>query len=34
MVFGFEISETSQLDTIIKSLKSIDGVRDVFRIHK
>ncbi len=34
MVFGFEISETSQLDTIIKSLKSISGVRDVFRIHK
>jgi len=34
MVFGFEISETSQLDMIIKSLKSISGVRDVFRIHK
>ncbi len=34
MVFGFEISETSQLDAIIKSLKSIPGVRDVFRIHK
>lgn len=34
MVFGFEISETSQLDAIVKSLKSIPGVRDVFRIHK
>jgi len=34
MVFGFEISETSQLDAIIKSLKNIQGVRDVYRIHK
>ncbi len=34
MVFGFEISETSQLDAIVKSLKTVDGVRDVFRIHK
>lgn len=34
MVFGFEISETAQLDAIIKSLNSITGVRDVFRIHK
>ncbi len=34
MVFGFEISETSQLDAIVKSLKTIPGVRDVFRIHK
>ncbi len=34
MVFGFEISEISQLDAIIKSLKSISGVRDVYRIHK
>ncbi len=34
MVFGFEICDISQLDTIIKNLKSIDGVRDVYRIHK
>ena len=34
MVFGFEISESAQLDAITKSLKSITGVRDVYRIHK
>ena len=34
MVFGFEISDTSQLDAIVKGLRSIEGVRDVFRIHR
>jgi guanosine-3',5'-bis(diphosphate) 3'-pyrophosphohydrolase len=34
MVFGFEISDISQLDAIVKGLRSIEGVRDVFRIHK
>ena len=34
MVFGFEITETAQLEAVIKELKTIDGVRDVFRINK
>ena len=34
MVFGFEINDISQLDAIIKAIRSIAGVRDVFRIHK
>jgi GTP pyrophosphokinase len=34
MVFGFEINDISQLDAIIKGIRSIAGVRDVFRIHK
>jgi GTP pyrophosphokinase len=34
MVFGFEISDIAQLDAIVKGLRSIAGVRDVYRIHK
>lgn len=34
MVFGFEITETAQLEAVIKGLKAIDGVQDVFRINK
>ena len=34
MVFGFEISDISQLDAIVKGLRSIEGVRDVFRIYR
>jgi len=34
MVFGFEITQTAQLDAILRALKSIDGVREAFRIHK
>ncbi len=34
MVFGFEIMQTAQLDAILRALKSIDGVREAFRIHK
>ena len=34
MVFGFEITETAQLETILRALKSIGGVREAFRIHK
>ena len=34
MVFGFEISEASQLEPILRGLKSIDGVQEAFRIHK
>lgn len=34
MVFGFEISEASQLDPILRGLKSIEGVQEAFRIHK
>lgn len=34
IMIGLEISDISQLDAIIKSLKGISGVRDVFRINK
>ncbi len=34
MVFGFEITEASQLGNVINALKSIAGVREVFRINK
>ena len=34
MVLGFEINDIAQLDSIIKNLKAIAGVRDVYRIHK
>lgn len=34
MVFGFEITQTAQLEQVINGLKSIAGVREVFRINK
>lgn len=34
MVFGFEITRTAQLEQVINGLKSIEGVREVFRINK
>lgn len=34
MVFGFEISEAAQLESILRGLKTLEGVQDAFRIHK
>ncbi len=34
MVFGFEITQTAQLESVINGLKAIAGVREVFRINK
>ncbi|MDD5017871.1 MAG: bifunctional (p)ppGpp synthetase/guanosine-3',5'-bis(diphosphate) 3'-pyrophosphohydrolase [Eubacteriales bacterium] len=34
IVIGLEISDISQLDDILKSMKGVSGVQDVFRIHK
>ena len=34
IVIGLEISDITQLDDIIKTLKTISGALDVFRIHK
>jgi len=34
MTFGFEITDIGQLDALLKSIRSVSGVLDVFRIHK